>query len=316
MRRSLRKKAGWIERHGGGAGPIGAGLAVWAAFDNLERSVLVVGSAICGFVCLGIGSMLGIPAEPEFNGSLLAGGAPLAGIIVIAVSVSVCLAIGLFVGILLELDAGLFCCCIGLAVLGVRCGPIRPVLQYASSARILLAFAVESALLGAILIGAWFGMNWIFRRIYPNDKVIWTAPNEVVKATLPQKLGTLGVQIVAMAICEQILIQTDYQAQSMAGVMISGFAGSLVAYMFRPLSDGIWYWTGPAVLGVIGYLLAFLFADGLAIGDLHGWAGPLARPTPLIYISMGTAGALVGYWCSRRWAQPEGDGEDAVAAGS
>jgi hypothetical protein len=68
------------------------------------------------------------------------------------------------------------------------------------------------------------------------------------------------------------------------------------------------------VMGVIGYLLAYFTVDGLAIGDLHGWAGPLARATPLIYISMGTAGALVGYWCSRRWAQPEEDGEQPAVA--
>jgi hypothetical protein len=287
---------------------------IWRAFSTAERFVLAAGSIACGFACICIGSILGVPTEPHFSGSLFAGAAPLSGIIVAAFAIAVSMLIGLLFSLLLGVDAGLFCCCMGLAALGVHCGPMRPVLQYAHGNAVLIILAIENAILGAMLIGGWFGLNWLLHRLRPSAILNSAAPNEDTEATLSQKFATLGVQIVAMALCEQILIQTDYQAQAMAGTMISGFVGSFVAYqMFRPLSEGIWYWTGPAVLGVIGYLLAFLFADGLAIGDLHGWAGPLARPTPLIYISMGTAGALVGYWCSRRWAQPEGDGEDAVA---
>jgi hypothetical protein len=287
----------------------------WAAFDYVERTVLFIGSLLCAGVCLGLGSLLGIPREPGFSGSLLASNPSVPAIMVAGVSIAICIVIGSVVAALVEAEAGLFCCCMGLAALGVRCGPIRPVLQFAQGRGVLMGLSIETAILGVLLAGIWF----VSRRILDKnqsaeDLQSRVAPNEVTDATLLQKFGTLAVQVIGMALCEQILIQTDRQPQAMAGVMISGFAGSLVAYMFRPLSEGIWYWTGPAVLGVVGYLLAFFTSDGIAIGDLHGWAGPLARPTPLIYISMGTAGALVGYWCSRRWAQPEDDGEQPALA--
>jgi len=292
---------------------MGVPVMVWASFDNIERAVLVAGSIASAGVCLWIGGLLGVPQEPHFNGSLLAGGEAVPGLIVAALSIAASIIIGVVVGCLLEVEAGLLTCCMGLATLGVRCGPIRPVLQYSHGASVLVTLAIEDALLAAMLVGGWFALRRIARRMQPAQRLQQSAPNEQTDATLQQKIMTIGVQVVGMALCEQIFIQTDYQAQAMAGVMISGFAGSLVAYMYRPLSEGIWYWTGPAVLGVIGYLLAYFFCDGVAIGDLHGWAGPLARETPLIYISMGTAGALLGYWCSRRWAQPESD-EDEVAA--
>ena len=37
---------------------------------------------------------------------------------------------------------------------------------------------------------------------------------------------------------------------------------------------------------------------GLSRGSL---LAPLSRPLPLDYASVGPAGALIGYWMSRRW---------------
>jgi hypothetical protein len=283
------------------------GIVSWTPFSNVERAVLIVASIVCGGVCIWVGNLLGIPREPHFSGSLLLGGAAASAIITAAVSIAICMMLGVVIAAFFNREAGLFCCCVGLSIFAVRCGPIRPVLQYASGPGALITLAIETALLGGLLVGGWQGLLFVFHRLHPEPApdLNHHAPNEQHDATFGEKFSTLAVAVVGMALCEQILIQTDVLAQTMAGTLISAFIGVMAAYMFRPLTDGIWYWTAPAVLGVIGYLLAYFYSGGIQIGDLHGWTGPLARPTPLIYISMGTAGALLGYWCSRRWAQPE-----------
>lgn len=282
------------------------GIVSWTPFSNLERAVLTIASIVCGGCCLWIGDLLGIPREPHFNGSLLLGGAAVSGIIVALVGIAVCMLIGVVIAAFFTGEAALFCCCMGLAFLAVRCGPIRPVLQCASGSVVLLTLAIETAILAAILTGGWFGLDLVFKRMHAAQlPQPMPAPNESSDAQLTQKLSALGVSVIATALCQQILLQTDVMAQTMAGTLISAFAGAVAGYIFKPLSEPIWYWIAPALTGVLGYVLAFLFSDGIAIGDLHGWAGPLARPTPLVYISMGTAGALLGYWCIRRWSQPE-----------
>jgi hypothetical protein len=122
------------------------------------------------------------------------------------------------------------------------------------------------------------------------------------------------VQVIVTGALELILIQTDSKAQAMAGVATASFLGVLAAYMFMALPQGIWYWIGPTILGVIGFALNY-FNNGMSsIGDLHGWSAGLARATPLDYAGMGTGAALLAYWCSRRWAQPEDAEADAAAA--
>jgi hypothetical protein len=260
--------------------------------------------------------MLGIPREAHLNGSLLLGGAPLAGIVSAIVAILVSLVIGSLIASFVEREAGLFCCCLGLAALAVRCGPMRPVLQYAGSPTAFLALATEAAILAVTLIAGWIGLQKVLARtLSRRDGVMHPAPKELVDATLQQKCSTLGVQMLVMAVVEMIFIQTDAKAQAMAGVFVAGYLGSLAAYMFTPLAEGIWYWTGPLAVALIGYLAAYFSADGpsMSIGEMHGWAAALARATPLDYAGMGTTGALLGYWSSRRWANPPEEGEEAAS---
>jgi hypothetical protein len=287
-------------------------------FTEVERVTLIIASIICGFICVYAASLLGIPREPGFNGSLLGAGAPISAIIVVAIAMAICTAVGLFVTIVIDVESGMFCCCMGLAALSVHCGSMRPVLQYTSGAAVFVTMAVESILLGILVSGVWWVLRKFLSRSMPegNSIPVVAAPNEITDATLPQKLLTLGVQVVVMGVCELILIQSDAKAQAMAGVCISAFVGVLAAYMFTPLPEGIWYWIGPTVLGAVGYLLAFFNDGSITIGDVHGWSAALARATPLDYAGMGTAGALLAYWCSRRWAQPEEDEAAPASIGS
>jgi hypothetical protein len=277
----------------------------WSAFTPFERAVVIIGSSLCGGVFLSTGPLLGVPREPGFNGSVLTSGAPVTGMIAIVVALSICTVIGLLVAKLIDVESGLFCCCIGLATLAIRSGPIRPVLQYADGPSVFLTLAFESVILAIFVLTVWFALRSFFKPSIQSDGLQLVAPNEITDATLSQKLMVVGVQVVVMGVCELVLIQNDPQAQAIAGMAVSAFLAVLAAYMFMSLPEGVWYWTGPAVLGFIGYLLAFLNNKDIAIGEVNGWSAALARPTPLDYASVGTASALLAYWCSRRWAQPE-----------
>jgi hypothetical protein len=279
------------------------GNRVWSALNPIERGVLVVGAAACACICVWTASLLGIPREPGFGGSLLGvqgAGSAVTGILVVLIAIGLCSIVSGLVALMIEVESGVFCCCAGLIALAIRCGGIRPVLQYAPGATVFLAMAIELLLLAGSIFGIWIFLSRVF--IQGKDLA---APNESADAPITQKLLTLGIQVLVMGVCEMILIQNDAQAQALAGVFVAGFLGVLAAYMFTPLPEGFWYWTGPAVLGIVGYLLAMTDAGSNSLGDLHGWSAALARATPLDYASAGIGGAMLGYWCSRRWAQPE-----------
>lgn len=284
------------------------------SFTMLEWIMLLVGSAACGICAVWIGSLLGIPTEPAFSGSLLASGSGIMGIFVAIVA----MVVGVFVGSLftasVQTDAGFFCACLGLAGLAIRSGPMRPVLQYAAGPGIFLNLSVETALLGGIIVGVWFGFTKFFRGSMLLRPAAPVAPNEIANASIDKKLTVLGVQVVVMGLLELILIQSDAMAQGMVGVALSAYLAVLGTYQFMALPEGIWYWAGPSLVGVLAYIAAYFSNSNLGTGETSGWLAALSRVTPLGYVGAGTAGALLAYWCSRRWAQPEPVEQDAIQA--
>jgi hypothetical protein len=298
-----------------GQAPLRTSGAVWGAFNHVERAVVIAGSVLCGFACVLTGQLLGMPREPGFNGSLLASGAPASALLVILLALAFCTVVAFVVTALIDIQSGLFCCCMGLAWFGIHCGPMRPVLQYAGGPGVFISMGLETTILGAAIVGIWLLLKTAVDRSRRSatGELNLAAPNEIVDAPTSQKVLTTAVQVVVMGVCELILIQSDTKPQAMAGAGIAAFLGVLAAYMFTPLPKGIWYWIGPVILGVIGYALAFIMGGYNGVGDVHGWTAALARPTPLDYAGMGTGGALLGYWCSRRWAQPE-ESDEAIAA--
>ena len=61
---------------------------------------------------------------------------------------------------------------------------------------------------------------------------------------------------------------------------------------------GKWYWVGPILVGLIGYIGCYMNPHGWELGQPTGTFAPLARPLPICYASFGMAGALFGYWMS------------------
>ena len=280
-----------------------------SAFTAWEWARLAVGCGLCLAACDGLAILAGVPAEPGFNGSLLAAASPAVGVLVAVAAVAVGLVLGLVAAGRMGVEAVVFCAAIGLAALGGRCGPITPVLQYAAGRGVFLLMVGELALLAGAVAGGWWVLERLARaargRAAGEADIRFGFPNEIVDPTLGERLAVLGVGVLVGGVCELVFIHTPFGKQAVVGLIVSSFLGSVGAYAYTPVGEGIWFWTAPAVTGMVGYLLAFMAGDGGVLGQLHGWAAPLARPTPLDYAGVGTAMALLGHWTSRRWAQAE-----------
>jgi hypothetical protein len=104
-----------------------------------------------------------------------------------------------------------------------------------------------------------------------------------------------------MTACMLFLSKTDSTSQALAAVGISALVGSLAAHIAFPIASSVWYLSGPLIVGLVGYGVAYLIPDGIATGFPSGTFGALALPTPLAYAAAGPAGAIFGYWVAHRW---------------
>ena len=106
------------------------------------------------------------------------------------------------------------------------------------------------------------------------------------------------------AIGVTIFARVDAKKEVIAAVFLGCFVGaSLTEYFFGKDDLEAWYWLGPALVGVLGYLLNYLTnaAGAPAVtGHLAGWFAPLSRPLPLDYASAGMVGAAARLLDRRR----------------
>ena len=271
-----------------------------------RNRLLLLAAATCSAALFWLGGWwFGIPHYPGFEASLALQPHPVAALllagVMLALSVTICTGIAGTV----RFDAGLFTACIGMTALSIRGGPVRFVYQSAFGRSAALAMAVELVVLYAFLGLAWFGLVLLYRR----GKLLGDALRDGLEDQphLPgERVSAAGMQAAAMAVGMLLLARTDDQKQALAAVFVSSFLATLVAYAFNPVRPSVSYWAGPLAVGVVGYVAAYLnwgrgspslWKAGLAAGFL----APFARPLPLDYATLGPAGAIVGYWMSRRW---------------
>jgi hypothetical protein len=125
------------------------------------------------------------------------------------------------------------------------------------------------------------------------------------------ELSSLALQFLVTALGVMLIAQSEAKQQVMAAIFIGSWGGAIIAHMAFGTGTRGWYWLPPLVVGLFGYVLAYLFEpSGLMVADFRGAFAGLYRPMPLDYASMGPAGAIVGHWMSRRWQR---DKESPVA---
>jgi hypothetical protein len=205
-------------------------------------------------------------------------------------------------------DAGLFAGCVGLMALSIRGRTMTGVVQDANGSHgVFLTLALELVLLYAIIGLAWFGLFTLRK----SGKLKADALRDgLVDEPHPISMGwmTLGTAAVIMANVVIFLAQSQDKKQVLGAVFFGALLGGFIPYWRRGANLSVWYWTAPLVVGLFGYLVAYMQPPqpGIEIGRLGlggGFLTALANPLPVDYASIGTAGALLGYWMRRKSLQ-------------
>jgi hypothetical protein len=275
-----------------------------------NRFLLLVGTIFCSAIYWWFAQSFHFPLSRSASLMQQPAIAPL--LVTLAVVFFAATLVGIAVAGTVRFDAGIFCACLALATLSLRGGEMHDVLFQASDKNVFWMLAVEAALLGLIIWCGW-QLQWVFFRKgwlkedSDRDGVI------VAEDEMDQKALALAAQIVVTTVLLLLLAQTDQKRQVLAAVGVSSFIGTIAAYFAAPTQPSVWYWIGPIIIAVLGYLATMVAPGGLEIGDPRGPLANLARPLPIDYASVGTAGSILGYWMSRRWQRDREDAEDEQA---
>jgi hypothetical protein len=246
-----------------------------------------------------------IPAFPGFGGALLEEPSPLVSLVIVTLGLVVAVFLSTLITGTLRFDAGLFCGTAGMATLSVRSGRMGDVLRQsaATGPSVFVHCALELVVLYMLVAIAWsvlWGMHvsGFLKADEFRDGV------EDTDEPILFKISALAMQVGVMALFMMLLGQTDAKPQMLASVSISAFLGACAAYYMYPISPSPWLWVGPMIVGIVGYALAY-FSVGTGeewkTGRLAFRLAPLAQALPLDYATAGPAGAILGYWMSRKW---------------
>jgi hypothetical protein len=279
--------------------------------NRFTRYLLIPGIVICALINIWVGRVMHFPES--LSASILQHPSSSALLLVIALAFFGATFAGSAIAGVYRFDAGVVCACMGLTVYSLRAGTMHAVLFDATSKHIFMALAIEVALLGVMVWCAWqfqwalFRAGWL-KEDSERDGVI-ASEDEI-----DQKIMALCAEVVIMVLLMLFMGQSDAKRQVLAAVGISAIISSMAAYAVAPTQPSIWYWAGPFIVGALGYLANYLSPAGWEIGDPRGPLANLARPLPIDYASVGVAGAIAGYWLSRRWQRDREDAEEEAEA--
>ena len=285
---------------------------IWTAYSARERILLTLGAVGSYLAFAAIGRFFRIPQLPDYQAALLTQPSPLVAVLIAGVTLIACVLLCTLITGRIHFEAGLFCAAIGMVALSTRGGPMSYVLMYAPADAVFLRLAFETVLLfGCVAVG------WYVLLILRDNSLLHGEPlRDDDPDALPMTgLMALGVQVIAMIFLMALLAQTDRKAQVCWSVVIASLLSTLLAHSLFPARPSIWFWSGPFVVALIGYAIAWFGPGPLIGGDVGGFLPQLARPLPIDYAALGTAGALMGYWTSRGWQherEEEPDNPDKV----
>jgi hypothetical protein len=266
----------------------------------IAQAVVVFASLVAIVIFAVWAKWVGLPELEHYDGSLLMDRSPAAALAAAAVLIWGCTLVGTLLAGCVRFEAGLFAACIGLMVLSLRSGTSQSVLFEANGdAHVFITLASELILLGLVMGGAWV-MLWLIGRAGMIQHVPDHGPADPAPGSMVAGISALVAQVIATGIILIILCQSQAKYQALASVFIASAIGTMISYGAFPARPSVWFWSGAMLVGVIGYLLAASGQDSnLAVGVPEGTFAALARPLPLDYASLGTAGAIFGYWTIR-----------------
>jgi hypothetical protein len=271
---------------------------VWTSYSTRDRTLLTVGAVISYVIFVLVGRMFDIPQLPKYQADLLGQPSPIIVLIVVLVTLLACVLIGSLVAGIVHFESGLFCGCIGMLALSTRGGAMRDVLMYAGGPGVYVRLMAELVMLAGCIGVGWYGLM-----VLRDMELLRGEPlREDDPDALPaQGAMALGATVIIMIFLMILLAQTDKKAQAIWAVIFSSMLATMGSHSLFPARPSIWFWTAPLIVGVIGYAFAWAGGPAGVGGDVGGMLPALARPLPVDYACAGTAGALYGYWTSRRW---------------
>jgi len=251
-----------------------------------------------------------VPTFPGLGGSLLAEPGALLAFGVIAAALLLCVLVGTGIAGWMRFDAGLFCAAGGMAALSWRAGTVGDVLRQAGpggSTFIFIILALELSVLFALLGLGWSMLWWMHRQGWVKSEEIEDAL-EAESESVGMKWAALGIQAAVMAVIIMILGQSDTKVQAQFSVGVAAFIATWAACAIYPIGPSAWFWVGPLIVGVVGYVAAYFGTapadDVWKTGQITSALAPLARALPLDYATAGPVGALLAYWLVRKKSQP------------
>lgn len=283
-------------------------------FSRWHKLLLLAATLMSAGIAYAAISTLGAIPIRGYSPSLLQHGSPGRTIVALVATIAAGLLASTLIAGRVRPDAGIFCVAVSLLVFRFYGRSTRYTLLEADGARGLLLMAGELALLGGLLIAAYA----VIHRLIATG----TLPDETSTDGCrlePEKLDqrllcTLTVAVV-MTVGMMILCQSSDSGQAVWAVLLSALGASWCAFRFIPVAPAVWYWSGPLLCGVVGYLYTFQFGGQTAnIGLPRALLGAVSRPSPLDFASVGVAGAMLGYWIGRRQKHHRDDQSEATAA--
>ncbi|MEM8875420.1 MAG: hypothetical protein AAGD32_14320 [Planctomycetota bacterium] len=240
----------------------------------------------------------GLLDVPTFEGDsvvLLATPGAAGAAAVVLVGYAVALVIGHVICVRWSRSAGWGCATFGLAAISMRGGPVGDQLLGREPGFFLLM------LFELLLLSAVVAVGWLASRQLVGVEANRTGEPDAKKEPIDQKALALVTSAAICTILAMLLARTDLKMQALMAIFTAGTVGAWVAHQSVETRPNAWFWGGPILVGVVGYVAAWLSANptALAIGEPTGFFAPLARIAPLDYASFGIAGGLLGFSMSR-----------------
>jgi len=271
--------------------------AIFSAYRRTQALVLIA-SVVSAVIFWEVAARLGIPPIARLEGSLIEQAQVPLAFIATYVLYFVAVAIGILIAGRSWFFAGIFSASVGLTALSIRCGPMRHVLFNAAAQgdtrQIFLRLVAEQCLIFVPV-----GLTWIYfwRKYSAGRRSAEPEEHDLALMGAGPTLGALFTQVAIMGLLVWLMSATDVKKQVTIAVFIGGFGGtSMGEYLFPNRDAARWYWLGPLVVGVVGYLAAFFHSSDWTIGSAQGALANLAHPVPLDYAGAGIIGTLLGVW--------------------
>jgi hypothetical protein len=170
---------------------------------------------------------------------------------------------------------------------------------------VLIVMGLELAVLFALIGLAW-GCLWLMHKQgWIKSEELEDEVEEALEPTW-EKWAALGLTAGIMAVLMMLLTHGDSKVQAQFSVGAAALIATCVACWLYPVGPSAWFWCGPLIVGLFGYVATYAAtpadAPSWKTGHLTAALAPLARVLPLDYATAGVVGSLLGYWAMRKRA--------------